>query len=173
MTEEWQRQHYFEALARALSQARQPLLLVLNDLQWCDHETLAWLHYLLRFEPKVHLLLIGTVRSDEILPGHPLVPLLQTLQRHNLVTEIALNPLNTAETAMLVEHIAGHQFDTITMNKLYSETEGNPLFVVEMVRAGTVDQCETAPSATSNTRSLLTQIASNLPQPYKPCSQPD
>src|SRR5260370_6840731 len=67
MTEEWQRQHFFEALVRALLNARQPLLLLLDDLQWCDNETLEWLHYLLRFEPGVRLLLTGTeqTRSEE------------------------------------------------------------------------------------------------------------
>ncbi|TMD66131.1 MAG: 6-hydroxy-D-nicotine oxidase, partial [Chloroflexi bacterium] len=67
MTEGWQRQHFFEALARAVLNARQPLLLLLDDLQWCDNESLEWLHYLLRFEPGAHLLLIGTVRAEETL----------------------------------------------------------------------------------------------------------
>ncbi len=47
MKEEWQRQHFFEALARGLlrvgtshSSYSQPLLLLLDDLQWCDNETL-------------------------------------------------------------------------------------------------------------------------------------
>lgn len=65
MMEGWQRQHFFEALARALLSACQPLLLLLDDLQWCDNETLEWLHYLLHFEPGACLLLIGTVRSGE------------------------------------------------------------------------------------------------------------
>src|SRR5262249_26042215 len=68
MTEGWQRQHFFEALARSVLNAHQPLLLLLDDLQWCDPETLEWLHYLLRFDPKARLLLIGTVRSEEALP---------------------------------------------------------------------------------------------------------
>ena len=48
-TETWQRLRLFEALARAVLADRQPLLLVLNDLQWCDQETLDWLHFLLRY----------------------------------------------------------------------------------------------------------------------------
>jgi tetratricopeptide (TPR) repeat protein len=38
LREGWQRQRFFEALARALLSAHQPLLLLLDDLQWCDHE---------------------------------------------------------------------------------------------------------------------------------------
>src|SRR6266567_4757990 len=52
-----------------------------------------------------------------------------------LVTEIALGPLSTSETTSLAEHIMGPQLDPAMIDTLYQETEGNPLFVVEMVRA--------------------------------------
>ena len=124
--------------------ARQPLLLLLDDLQWCDNETLEWVHYLLRFEPGIRLLLIGTVRAEETLPGHPLVTFLGALQRDGLVTELPLGPLTTTETTSVAEHIMGQQLDPAMSNKLYHETEGNPLFVVEMARAGTLGQHEEA-----------------------------
>src|SRR5262249_39129578 len=50
LVDSWQRQRFWEALARALLLNRQPLLLVLDDLQWCERETLEWLYYLLRFD---------------------------------------------------------------------------------------------------------------------------
>ncbi len=141
MTEGWQRQRFFEALARAVLSARQPLLLLLDDLQWCDHETLEWLHYLLRFDPQAHFLLVGTVRTEETFPGHPLLAFMSALQRDGMVTEIALVPLTTAETTSLAEHVTGRQLSSVVAKHLYAETEGNPLFVVEMVRAGTLEQC--------------------------------
>ncbi|MEZ4581092.1 MAG: hypothetical protein R3A10_05495 [Caldilineaceae bacterium] len=48
-TESWQYQRLFTALGHALLRANQPLLLLLDDLQWCDAETLTWLHFFLRF----------------------------------------------------------------------------------------------------------------------------
>jgi DNA-binding SARP family transcriptional activator len=163
ITEGWQRQQFFEALAHAVLSARQPLLLLLDDLQWCDKETLEWLHYLVRFDPGARLLLIGTVRTEETSPAHPLIAFLSTLQRDGLVTEIALGPLTTAETTSLAEHTAGHQLDSTTSTKLYQETEGNPLFVVEMMRAGTWEQPAKAPSITRRSFPLLTQPGSSLP----------
>jgi len=174
VTEGWQRQHLFEALARALlgtpnevkasyNTHSQQLLLLLDDMHWCDNETLEWLHYLLRFEPRARLLLIGTVRSEETLPGHPLVSFLGTLQRDSLVTEIALGPLSAAETASLAEHVAGKQLDPAMINTLHHETEGNPLFVVEMVRAGTLEQRGKEQQVTERPLPLLTQPASTLP----------
>ena len=163
MTEGWQRQHFFEALARAIFTAHQPLLLLLDDLQWCDNETLDWLHYLLRFEPEARLLIIGTVRAEEIVPGHPLIAFLGALQRDGLVTEISPGPLTSTETTSLAEHIMRHTLDPATSNMLYLETEGNPLFVVEMARAGTLGQPGRVQTIARSSPSLLTQPASKLP----------
>ena len=58
------------------------------------------------------------------------------------MTEIPLKPLDSGETMSLAEHIMGHQPDPATIAILYQETEGNPLFLVEMVRAGTLQQRE-------------------------------
>ncbi len=129
-----ERPRLFEAVARAILAAPQPLLLVIDDLQWCDPETLHWLHYLLRFEPSASLLVVGTVRSEE-LPGAQLVQDLQLrLEEQSAVTEIVLEPLDGAETAALAAQIANRDFDAETTTRLYRETEGNPLFVVEMLR---------------------------------------
>ena len=54
-----QRLHLHEALARALCQAKQPLLLAIDDLQWCDPETIEWLHYFVRSARQAQVLLIG------------------------------------------------------------------------------------------------------------------
>ncbi len=136
LTEYWQRQRFFEALARAVLQASQPLLLLIDDLQWCDQETLEWLHYLLRFDPQARLLVVGTARAEEVGAQHPLTPLLFDLHRTGHVTEIVLGPLDAAETAKLTAHIGGRELDVDQIVQLYRETEGNPLFVVETVRAG-------------------------------------
>ncbi len=163
MTEGWQRQIFFEALARAVLSAHQPLLLFLDDMQWCDHETLEWLHYLLRFDPQARVLLLGTVRAEEILPGHPLQEFLSAVQRDDLVTEIAPGPLTLEETTSLAEHILGQPLAPAMSMALHSETEGNPLFVVEMARAGTLEQQGDPHSSAGNTPPLLTQNASTLP----------
>ncbi len=134
LLESWQRQRLFEALARAILSVRQPCLLLLEDLQWCDRETLEWLHYLLRFDPHARMLVIGTVRPEEVATSHPLESLLKTLQSRRQVAEIPLLPLNATETASLAAHIAGRHLDQHLAADLYRETEGNPLFIVETMR---------------------------------------
>jgi DNA-binding SARP family transcriptional activator len=136
MSEYGQRQRFFQALALAVLTAPQPLLLVIDDLQWCDQDTLEWLHFLLRFDVNARLLIIGTVRTGELSPQHPLRTLLPHLRHAVAVTEIALPPLDAAETATLAASMTERELDTASAMRLFGETEGNPLFVVEAVRAG-------------------------------------
>lgn len=136
ITESWQRQHFFEALARAIFALRRPLLLVVDDLQWAGEETLAWLHYLLRYTPQSPLLLAATIRSTEIDPAHPVAPWLTDLRRTDQLAEIELGPLDEAETALLAAHVAGSTLNSDLAARLYAETEGHPLFIVETIRAG-------------------------------------
>ena len=71
--EDWQRQAFFAALVRAFFVDAKPQVLVLDDLQWCDADTLEWLHFLLRADRPRPLLVVGTVRSDEVDAAHPAV----------------------------------------------------------------------------------------------------
>lgn len=134
LTEAWQRQRLLEALVRALL-GSQPLLLMIDDLQWCDRDTLEFLHYLLRYDPGARLMLIGTMRPEEIEAEHPLASLLAALRRNGQLAEIELGLLDEAETVYLASKVADRRLDAPFMAYLYKETEGNPLFVVEAVRA--------------------------------------
>jgi predicted ATPase/transcriptional regulator with XRE-family HTH domain len=130
-----QRQVFFRSLAQATLSTRQPLLLLLDDLHWCDQDTLEWLHYLLRFDTTAALLIAGTVRPEEVGPEHPLAPLLSDLRRRGQLIEVPLGPLDAAEVAELAASVAGHDINPEDLRQLYDETEGQPLFVVETIRA--------------------------------------
>ncbi|MGZ3616605.1 MAG: ATP-binding protein, partial [Ktedonobacteraceae bacterium] len=135
VTEYGQRQRFFEALARAILLTPQPLVLLIDDLQWCDQETLEWLHFLLRFDPMARLFVVGCAREEELSPSHPLRTFLLHLRNSMRVTEIPLEPLDTAETSKLASQVAGRELEMDEGLYLYQETGGYPLFVVEMVRA--------------------------------------
>jgi DNA-binding SARP family transcriptional activator/predicted ATPase len=135
MTQFGDRLRFFEGLARAALLAPPPLLLVVDDLQWCDRETIEWLHFLSRFDPEARLLVLGTARSEELDARHPLPALLRHLRSASQLTEIALEPLDAAETADLAAQVGSRVFDADAATRLYRETEGNPLFIVETVRA--------------------------------------
>ena len=153
-----QRQRFFEGLAHAVANTQNPTLLLIDDLQWCDQETLEWLHFLLRSVPQAPLLIVGTARSEDLTQG-ALMQTLQHLRVAERIVEIELPPLDAAETGKLAAQITGRELDTSATMHLYQETEGNPLFIVEMVQAGGswISTEQTAPDASSRLDSASRQ----------------
>jgi DNA-binding SARP family transcriptional activator len=137
--EGWQRQRLFEAMAHMMLDARRVLVLLLDDLQWCDRDSLEWLHYLLCFDPGARLLVLGTVRVENLTDNASLVTLMNVLRSSDQLVEIELEPLNEAATRSLGEHLTGKDLEPSVARLLYVSSEGNPLFIVEMLRMGTLD----------------------------------
>ncbi|MGD2146624.1 MAG: AAA family ATPase [Anaerolineae bacterium] len=173
LVEAWQRRRFFEALARTVLGAAQPLLLFIDALQWCDRRTLEWLHYLLRFDPRAHLLIVGAARPAMTANDAPLTSLLHGLRRDEQLTEIPLSPLTLAETGTLATHVSGRKLGQNLLECLYGETEGNPLFIVETVRAGLPDEvlgsaeegfiCVPRPLPSRVTDALMARVAQLSP----------
>lgn len=130
-TEPLQKRRFFEALAKAILTQPQPLLLRLEDVQWSDIETLGWLHYLMRMDAKARLMIVATLRVEEIGSEHPILPLLSTLRQQDRLLEIELLPLTANDTAMLAESLLGVALSAEMATALYKYTEGNPLFIVQ------------------------------------------
>lgn len=131
-----QRHRLADATVRALLTPDAPLLLVVDDIHWCDPETLHLLHYLLRVAPDGRLMVAATARREDLDERHPLNDLLTGLHALERVAEVPLERLARAEIAVLAEHVAGRPLAPPDVDRLYTETEGNPLFVVEALRAG-------------------------------------
>jgi DNA-binding SARP family transcriptional activator len=136
LTEEWQRVRFFEALSRAVLQQSQPFLLAIDDLQWCDQDTLDWLHYLIHYDRNARFLIVAGFRPEEIERGGSLEKFLRLLRTRGWVTEIHLPPLDEKATQTLASHITGVEIANDTAQFLFRQTEGNPLFLVEILRTG-------------------------------------
>jgi predicted ATPase len=134
-TESWQRGHFYEALVRAMLAAPQPLLAFIDDLQWCDRETIEWLRYLLHSEPRARVMVLAAARTEDFDTAHPVTAMLRDLRRSERGAEIALGPLSADDTAALAATMADEVPEPVRRS-LYEKTRGNPLFIVEMVRAG-------------------------------------
>lgn len=132
----WQRQRLFEALARAFLTGGGRTLLLLDDVQWCDRDTLEWLHYLLRFAPAAPLLLLCTLRREELDTNAAVQLFLQDHQQRGLLHRVELGPLSAAETGALAASVSAAALSPQLQAQLFEATEGQPLFVVEAVRAG-------------------------------------
>jgi DNA-binding SARP family transcriptional activator/tetratricopeptide (TPR) repeat protein len=131
------------ALLRAQAE-RGPVLLCLEDLHAADAATLHLLHYLIRQCRRLPVVFVGTFRDDEITPGEPLGQLVAQLERERVVERLRLGPLDRTETHQLVEALIGVEPRAQLSESLYSATDGNPLFLEQLVLAlrdsGRLDQ---------------------------------
>ena len=144
-----------------------PLVLCLEDLHWSDHSTLEWMSFLGRRREPARLLLLGTYRPFELrAQTHPLRRLKQDLQAHGVCHERVLKGLSVAEVADYLNHHVAlapclkdpaniHEMATV----LHHRTEGNPLFMVNVV-----DYLATETDVQRAASTLAEQILSALPE---------
>jgi tetratricopeptide (TPR) repeat protein len=142
MADAWQRHRFFEGLARALLAVGRPMLLILDNMQWCDHETLVFVPLCLGLAPEAPLLVAGTLRDDGPEQGPGVGEWIERMRATGLLTELPLRPFEAAETARLAEAISGRRLRDADTDLLQATTGGFPLYVIEAVR-NTVDSADT------------------------------
>jgi len=109
-----------------------PLVLLFEDLQWCDHSTLDLISYLGRRSSSARLLIVATYRPvDVILSRHPLKTVHRELQLHGLCRDLRLEYLTENDVwEFLQRRFSPNNFDPALSAKIHTRTEGNPLFLV-------------------------------------------
>ncbi|MBV9960598.1 MAG: AAA family ATPase, partial [Acidobacteria bacterium] len=112
-----------------------PLVLILEDLHWSDYSTLDLISYLARQRGAAHLMLIGTYRTVElIVSGHPLKAVKQELLAKHQCEELPLEYLSEeAVSHYLSVRFPGNRFPAALAGLIHERTEGNPLFMVNVV----------------------------------------
>jgi class 3 adenylate cyclase/tetratricopeptide (TPR) repeat protein len=136
---ETERYRLFDAIIGWLTAAasEQPVLLVLDDLQWAAKPTLLLLRHVVRAPELRRVLVLGTYRDTELGPDHPLVEVLADLRRRDGVERLSLVGFDTGGVAAFMERAAGHALgdDEVALSRaIHGETEGNPFFVREVLR---------------------------------------
>lgn len=123
------------ALLHEISKLK-PLLLFFEDVHWSDVSTVDLLAYIAaRFE-SLHVLLVVTYRPAEMLQNkHPLLQLELDLQSRDLCREIRLDFLRQTDVEkFLVLEFPANKFPREFAQFIWEKTEGNPLFMVDLVR---------------------------------------
>ena len=131
----------FEAVLRFVVHlaTRRPVLVVLEDLQWADEMSLRLLAYLGRRLDDRRVLIVGSLREEELATAdHPANLVLQELERDRRLVRLTLGPLARPETEALVRVLAAHVARDLRAqlaSDVWTASEGNPLLIVETVRA--------------------------------------
>src|SRR5262249_29972894 len=101
LTESWQRRHLYDALDAAFGRVSKPLLLLIDDLHWCDQDSFDWLLSFLRSGAARRILVLGTARLEETGRDHPLTRLTHELRQSGQLSEFPIAPLTLEETGAL------------------------------------------------------------------------
>ena len=128
----------FDSITAFLKSAgrRQPLVLVLDDLHWADHPSLLLLEFVAKELGNARLMVIGTYRDVELSRQHPLSKSLGELTRSAAggFQRVLLRGLDQGDVGRFVELVSGITPPAGMVEAVHRQTEGNPLFVTEVVR---------------------------------------
>ncbi len=138
-----------------------PVVLIFEDLHWVDRSTRDLVTFLTRNLDRERLLLVLSVRTDDLGHGHPVATWLASLARDTRTTRLDLARLDRADVALQVERLLGGQADDAKVARIHARSDGNPFFVEELVAADQRGGSERLPRTLAET--LAGQIAA-LPE---------
>jgi DNA-binding SARP family transcriptional activator len=126
----------FEATAEFLRNAGEsrPIVLVLDDLHAADAPSLLLLRFLARELASTRLLVLGAYRNVDPVPGHPLTEMLAEVAREPVTRRVSLGGLSEPEVGEYLELTASEMASPQLVAAVHGQTQGNPLFVGEIVR---------------------------------------
>jgi DNA-binding CsgD family transcriptional regulator/tetratricopeptide (TPR) repeat protein len=127
----------FDALFAALGQValEQPVVMVLEDLHWADRSSRDLLAFLLARLSRQRLLLVGTLRTDDLHRRHPLRPLLAELVRLPAVERLHVEPFTPADAETYVRTLAEQALADDVVRRIAVRSEGNAFMAEELVSA--------------------------------------
>ena len=117
-----------------------PLLLLFDDIQWLDEASATLLHYVFRLLGQGALRIACAARATELQDNSAVLSLVQSLRRAKRLQTVDVPALSAESVLTLVKSL---QSDTsalpLNLQQLYANSGGNPLFALEIARAGDSD----------------------------------
>src|SRR5262249_45684263 len=108
-----------------------PVLLALDDVQWCDEASAELLHYAARMNRHRPVLVALAARQGELQDNDPMQRALRSLRHEGAFEEIELTSRSEGETSRLVSGMAPEDH----LSRVFAESAGNPLFALEVARS--------------------------------------
>ncbi len=138
----------------------QPLIFYLDDVQWADAVSLNFIRNLITSPQTEQMMFWLSYRDDELSDAERLV---SDLERMNLIKRIQLNCFDYNETIQFASFLAPkYPWSHQTKRILYQETEGNLLFITEMVHC--IKEQGSLTTLTPNIHNLIKSRVEKLPR---------
>ncbi|HET6663927.1 MAG TPA: AAA family ATPase, partial [Acidimicrobiales bacterium] len=131
------RSRLFDAVTTLVASAAadRAVLLVLDDLQWADDDTLLLVRHLLRRAGDAPVLVVAISRDHDVAPGSVLGDVIHALDRDGWVRRLPLRGLEESDVRVLLRQGVPTPRDQVALaRRLVAETAGNPFLVTEMLR---------------------------------------
>jgi tetratricopeptide (TPR) repeat protein len=128
---------FFDSVAQVFTELarRRGLLFYIDDLHWADGSTLWLVGHLLRNLREARVLIVASYREIELDRAHPLAKALVDWNRERLMTRIVLRRFGSDETREQLGALLNEQVPADFAEAVHRETEGNPFFVEEVLKA--------------------------------------
>lgn len=110
---------------------KRPVVILFDDVQWCDESSVSALHYVLRVSPRQPFLLVAAARELELRDNPPVQAAVRDLRQNRLLQEIRLQPLSAGQLCQLIER----EYPEVDAVRLSEQCAGNPLLARELARA--------------------------------------
>jgi DNA-binding SARP family transcriptional activator/predicted ATPase len=111
---------------------KRKLILVFDDLQWCDEKSLELLKLLIYNNRNTNILVLSASRNER---KDKLEEFFPTLRRYGYLKEIRLERLDIIELEKFArKKLPGYKFTRDLIKRIYQETEGNIFFLVESLK---------------------------------------
>ena len=146
----------FDAISALITRSAKgrPLVLVIDDLHAADTPSLLLLRYAANEVADSRVLIVAAYRDTELGADHPLTHTLAELARGRVTRRIDLTGLAPREVAEFIALSGGATPAAELVAAIHDQTEGNPLFIGELVRLLHAEVPLDNPSA--STRALAT-----------------
>ena len=138
--------------------ASAPVVLAVDDLQWCDTGSLRYLAYLLRRVEGIPVLVVGTLRTGE---PHEDEELLTELTSDPATTIVQPGPLSRGGVSALVRERLGDAADPF-ITACHHTTAGNPLLLRQLLRALEADRVRPDTAHADTVRAIGSRAVSSL-----------
>ncbi|MBD2310070.1 AAA family ATPase [Desertifilum sp. FACHB-1129] len=127
----------FQNFISVFTSPHHPLVIFIDDLQWIDSASLKLMQQLTCEAETHYLLFIGAYRDNEVTPAHPLMQVLEEMQKAGaIVNTITLSPLDSTS----IQHLVADTLNSQTLAQPLAElvmrqTQGNPFFATQFLKA--------------------------------------
>lgn len=160
LQESWQLHNWYRSIEKALFNGK-PAILILDDLQWSDKETLQTIDYFMHSERTSPLLVVATLRTGEAAQRKEVQRFIDDQRNRRICVSLPILPFTESDTSLLIQALAGPSITPIATRKIHEEAFGNPLFINELVKSA---QAELHPeNYGSSVLHLMVQRLAELP----------